>query len=243
VKVKIIFIFILFATTSFLPVHAAGDWYYPIGHFATRESDKKFDQYIDKKFYLGRESTFPHQFIGYHAAIDLEISPSERNLPVPVYAVAPGKIVYAASVAGYGGLILEQLAGTGDTALYGHVKLTGLTFNIGDNVSGGRQLTELGDAFSLQTDGERKHLHFGIYKGTDLYFRGYETSQDVINTRWLNPTTYLNSYSAIDPESGPTPVVPTPTPFIPSKTSSKTPGFFATLFQNLGNFFKKILKH
>jgi murein DD-endopeptidase MepM/ murein hydrolase activator NlpD len=179
-------------------VHAASLWGYPLSQFSIRQSYKTFGQYIDKNFYIGKTNLFPNQFIGYHAAIDLEIFPDELNQPVPVYAVGNGKIVYAAPVSGYGGLILERLSDTGDTALYGHVKLSDLPFKVGDVVTAGTRLTDLGDAFSSETGGERKHLHFGIYKGTDLYFRGYEPTLSSLNNRWVDPKVFLSS-RIIDP--------------------------------------------
>lgn len=222
-----------------LPVYASS-WYYPIGQFGERQSYKAFGQYIDKNFYVGKASLFPNQFIGYHAAIDLEIFPDEADHLVPVYAVADGKIVYAAPVSGYGGLILLQLTGTGDTALYGHVKLTNLPFKVGDSVASGTRLTYLGDAFSSETGGERKHLHFGIYKGTDLYFRGYEPTLSALNNRWQNPTDFLHNHGAVDiiPPVTSTPVLPSVAPGAGGPTPS--PGFLSQIFQSLLNFLRSL---
>jgi murein DD-endopeptidase MepM/ murein hydrolase activator NlpD len=232
----LIFTFLLFVPAA----RAAGDWHYPISKYTTRQSYKTFGQNIDKQFYAGREKLFPNQFLGFHAAVDLEIVPEELNQAVPVYAVASGKIVYASTVTGYGGLILEQLPGTGDTALYGHVKLTGLTFNVGDSVAGGSQLTVLGDAFTSQTGGERKHLHFGIYKDTDLYFKGYEPTRSALDARWLNPTDLLTSHSAVDPLISPSPL-PSSVPLLQSLGQQpKSIGFFDRLGLSLRNFLQRL---
>jgi murein DD-endopeptidase MepM/ murein hydrolase activator NlpD len=229
----------LFLILLFFPLHisAASNWYYPIGQFTTRQSLKSFGQYIDKNFYVGKESVSPNQFIGYHAAVDLEVFPDELNQQVPVYAVGAGKIVYAAPVSGYGGLILLQLSGTGDTALYGHIKLTNFPFKVGQAVSAGTRLTYLGEAFSNETGGERKHLHFGIYKGTDLYFRGYEPTQSALTSRWLNPTDFLNAHSAVDsvsPTVAPTPVINSVSPL------SSQPALFTRVFASLLHFFRNL---
>lgn len=218
-------------------VQASDYWYFPVSQFTTRQSYKSFGQYIDKNFYIGKTDLFPNQFIGYHAAIDLEIFPGELNLSVPVYAVADGKVVYAAPVSGYGGLILLQLTGTGDTALYGHVKLINLPFKVGDMVVAGTRLTYLGDAFSSQTGGERKHLHFGIYKGTDLYFRGYEPTPAALNFRWLNPTDFLTSHSAIDSLAPSPSQTPSVSPIQPTRNPTPSKSFFQIFISFLMNLF------
>ncbi|KKS78200.1 MAG: hypothetical protein UV74_C0001G0047 [Candidatus Woesebacteria bacterium GW2011_GWB1_43_14] len=48
-------------------------------------------------------------------------------------------------------------------------------------------LTYLGDAFSSETSREREHLHFGIYKGVDLYFRGHEKSVSELENKIVIP--------------------------------------------------------
>jgi murein DD-endopeptidase MepM/ murein hydrolase activator NlpD len=135
------------------PIIAAQTWVYPISNFKDRQSFKIFGQYFDKKSYIGHGKVFPKQYYGYHAAVDLEILPIEVDQSVPVYAITDGKIIYAAPVTGYGGVILLQLDTTGDTALYGHVKLTDLPYKVGDIVTAGTKLAYLGDAYSGETAG------------------------------------------------------------------------------------------
>ncbi|MDZ7586410.1 MAG: hypothetical protein U0946_01530, partial [Patescibacteria group bacterium] len=55
----------------------------------------------------------------------------------------------------------------------------------------------------------RKHLHFGIYKGTDLYFKGHESSQNQINQKWLDPNQFLAEQNAQEPNLESIPAVPT----------------------------------
>ncbi len=173
-------------------------WYYPIAHYLDRQSYKGFGQLIDANFYIGKEQLFPTKYTGYHAGRDLEIFDNEKNADVPIYAVANGKISFAGPISGYGGLILESLDGENHTALYGHISLANLKVHTGDHVSAGQQLTILGKGFSSETAGERKHLHFAIYKGTDLYYKGYEQSQAAIAARFEDPTQYLQSKNAKD---------------------------------------------
>lgn len=87
------------------------------------------------------------------------------------------------------------------TALYGHIKISNLKFKVGNKVEAGKVLTYLGDEFSSETSKERKHLHFGIYKGTDIYFKGHEPSRDALYQRWEDPNKYLVEKRAILPNS------------------------------------------
>lgn len=217
-------------------VLASTTWAYPISNFAARPSYKSFGEYFDKKSYLGREDIFPNQFTGYHAAIDLEIFPTEGDQLVPVYAIANGKIVYASTVSGYGGVILLQLTGTDNTVIYGHVKTNDLPFKVGDLITGGSRLSYLGAAFSKETGGERKHLHFGIYKGKDLYFKGYEPTQSALENRWINPTAFLNQHiSRIETISPVQPIVT----IIPEY--KKSPSLFTQFINAITSFIRSVI--
>ncbi|MBI3305184.1 M23 family metallopeptidase [Candidatus Parcubacteria bacterium] len=175
-------------------------WYYPMDAHEARAYLKGFGQLIDTVFYEGQEELFPfNRFYGYHAGVDLEVSPSELSTRVPVYAVTSGTISYVGSLAGYGGVILLRLDGEATTALYGHVKITDLPYRVGDQVSAGSVLAHLGDAFSAETSRERKHLHFAIYRGTDQYFRGHESTPEQLSARWEDPLAYLLEHGAVSP--------------------------------------------
>lgn len=179
----------------------AQTWFYPLDKTPERESYKVFGQFIDKGFYAGKENLFPNRFYGYHAGSDLEISPEELKKDVPIYAVSSGTIVFVGPVSGYGGLILEKIDNEDLTALYGHLKLTGSRLKTGDHVDLGQVISYLGNAFSSETGGERKHLHFAIYKGHDLYFRGYEDNKKALNEKWLDPLTFLSRKIAAVPST------------------------------------------
>jgi hypothetical protein len=62
----------------------------------------------------------------------------------------------------------------------------------------GQRITYLGDAFSEETGGERKHLHFGIHKGIDLYFLGHEQTKEDLNLNWEDPTKFLRAKGAVE---------------------------------------------
>ena len=57
------------------------------------------------------------------------------------------------------------------TVLYGHLDMDSITLAIGDEISEGDNIAKLGSGMTEKTDGERKHLHLSIHKGTDLNLR------------------------------------------------------------------------
>lgn len=136
----------------------------------------------------------PEKFSGYHTGVDFEILPGEEDKDVPVYAVCTGTVVYKNYVSGYGGVFIEQckLDGQEVTVLYGHLKLASITNKLNDNIKAGDQIAILGKGYSQETDGERKHLHLGIHKGTAINFKGYVQTQAELSG-WLDAMKYLNS--------------------------------------------------
>lgn len=199
----------------------AQEWYYPMDRYEERITIKDFGMLIDDDFYKGKEHLFPYNtFYGYHAAVDLEVFSEEKNESVPVYAVAKGKITFVGHIQGYGGVIRQEVDGGNRTALYGHVKITGFSPHASDIVNAGEMIGYLGDEFSDQTSQERKHLHFGIYKGKDYSFHGHETSEKILTENWENPTIYLKEKGAVSPVASQVTTVPvvqeksTPLPLI-----------------------------
>jgi murein DD-endopeptidase MepM/ murein hydrolase activator NlpD len=214
------------------PVFAV-DWTYPISDYFARQTQKGFAQYIDNQWYLGKEALFPNQFTGYHTGIDLEIFPAEANQPVPVSAVTSGQVSFAGPVSGYGGVILFRPDNEAVTYLYGHVKLTGV--RAGESYSAGQTLTYLGDAFSSQTGGERKHLHFAIYRGTGNYFRGYESTLPAVNSRFLDPNQYLQARIKVSPS--PTILPDQPSTLSPQAENPEKIGFWTRFLNWLKSLF------
>lgn len=205
-------------------------WYYPMTDYEHRHSLKNFGDVITDAFYKGKEKLFPfNRFYGIHSGTDLETLPSDTP-PIPVYAVTTGEITYIGSLSGYGGVILLKLPDN-HTALYGHVKIKNLSFQLGDTVPAGTVLTYLGNPFSSETSKERQHLHFGIHKGTYPYFHGHEATTKILNAHWTDPTKYLESMLAMDPLPTPTPTISIPTPI--SKLSLIS--HIVVLFQKLFN--------
>ncbi len=234
--ISIIFLFFTFFISPSKTY--AADWYYPMSQYQTRIKVKDFGTFINDAFYKGKESLFPYnRFYGYHAAVDLEVFDNEKDKDAPFYAVGKGKITYVGNLAGYGGVILESLDGENRTALYGHVRISDFPLKVGDEVSAGQKLAYLGKAFSTETSGERKHLHFGIHKGTDLYFKGHEATLGVLNTEWENPTVYLEGKGAIDPT-----IVKPSVSSSPSASNKTQVQSNAGSFDSIINFFKRLFK-
>lgn len=206
-------LWLLLSTLMFHPGHvSAADWVYPISRYQDRQSFKGFGQYFDKQWYQGKEVQFPVQFTGFHSGLDLEIFPEEKTTVVPVFAVSSGRIVFAGPVTGYGGVVLLRPETDSATFLYGHLQSVGI--KVGQTVNAGDILGNLGAAFSPQTGGERKHLHFAVYRGADNYFRGYEQTKSAVENKFLDPQLFLSSH--VSSQIAPTPV---PTTMLTTQTS------------------------
>ena len=244
---RIIFILVLLIFLTLPKVSFAATWYYPMDKYSQRQTVKAFGQFINNEFYKGKEELFPfNRFYGYHAGVDLEAYPDEQNEKVPVYTIYSGTVAYIGTLPGYGGVILQKLDGENlpagrqsATALYEHVKITDLQFKVNDHISVASIpiiLTYLGDAFSQETSKERKHLHFAIYEGTDLYFRGHENNLNQLKAKWENPIEYLKGKGAISPEIYLTPS-PKSIPTSITKSLEKDHGIVYTNIKNLLQIF------
>lgn len=156
---------------------------YPVEDYSVRMTKKKFGQYVRDRF------------TGYHAGDDIEFtSAQDQAREIPVVAIADGEVVRVGRVGGYGGLLIVRFVINGRviTALYGHIDLGSTELRAGDLVTRGQFLANLGDHESAETDGERKHLHFGVYEGSDGRVNGYESTEAGL-TKWLDPSTFLAS--------------------------------------------------
>jgi murein DD-endopeptidase MepM/ murein hydrolase activator NlpD len=117
----------------------------------------------------------PERFVGYHSALDVEIFPEEESVEVPVKAACDGKILQTETIPGYGGVIIQSCRINEEdvTVLYGHLDFKTFKKIVGDQVTQGEQIGFLGDEKSPETGQTRKHLHFGIHRGTEIEVRGY----------------------------------------------------------------------
>ncbi|MFH0829201.1 MAG: DUF2079 domain-containing protein [Candidatus Kerfeldbacteria bacterium] len=168
----------------------------PIADFFSRITKKQFGQYITPQ----NSPIQPERFKGYHTGVDAEIVTGEEKTDVPVYSSADGTVVYVNYVSGYGGVVMIQCDVSGETvtALYGHVRLSAVTVKKGDAVTAGQKIAVLGTGYSKETDGERKHLHFGLLKGASLNVKGYVQSSSVLSA-WYDPAVWLKDHGTVSP--------------------------------------------
>ena len=73
--------------------------------------------------------------------------------------------------------------------IYGHVNPSSLP-KVSVKVIAGQQIGILGKGGSNETDGERKHLHFGLVKGTTVNLLGYVKNTSQLSA-WIDPLTVL----------------------------------------------------
>ena len=168
--------------TTFKSVAAATEvkWVQPLPRAEERVTKKPFGIKTADRFH------------GYHTGADFEIFDDEKDRPVEVRTVCAGPLRVKRTAAGYGGLVVQECAvdGAPVTVVYGHLKITSVTATIGSYLAPGTVLGVLGKGFSSETDGERKHLHLGIYPGTSINIAGYVArAADLKN--WINPADLL----------------------------------------------------
>jgi murein DD-endopeptidase MepM/ murein hydrolase activator NlpD len=160
----------------------------PLDRPGERVIKKPFGIYIDPK----TSPVKPEKFRGYHTGTDFETFPEESTADVSVRAVCPGTIVVKKRASGYGGVVVEQCIFNGQqaTVIYGHLALRSVTIQSGDTIEQGSSIGLLGAGYSADTDGERKHLHLGIHKGTSIDIQGYVANKQELS-RWIDPCTLL----------------------------------------------------
>ncbi len=122
------------------------------------------------------------KFTGYHTGTDFEIFEDEFTKNVPIYAICGGTVKHAGPIEGYGGVVVQECSLDGEpiTVLYGHISPGG-TARVGQYLAPGDPVAELAADHSVEAGSERKHLHLGIHKGTDIEFRGYAASEDQLD--------------------------------------------------------------
>ena len=156
----------------------------PVERASERVTKKPFGIYITPK----TSPVSPEKFQGYHTGTDFEIFPSELNQDVSVGAICNGKIKIKEWASGYGGVMIEDCNYNKQpiTVIYGHLNLSSIIKKVGDRLNTGDQIGILGNDKSQQTDGERKHLHLGIHKGSSANILGYVQTQSQLDG-WYNP--------------------------------------------------------
>jgi murein DD-endopeptidase MepM/ murein hydrolase activator NlpD len=162
----------------------------PLERAGERVTKKPFGIFI----YPRTSKVQPERFQGYHTGVDFEIFPEELDQDIPIYAITSGKILVKRSATSYGGVLVEsaKLDNSPATIIYGHLSLSSIGKNVGDSLTAGEQIGFLGKNKSPETDGERKHLHLGIHKGSEINIRGYASSKEELSG-WID---FMASLSA-----------------------------------------------
>ncbi len=160
----------------------------PVDRASERVSKKPFGIYITP----ATSPVQPEKFSGYHTGVDFEAFAEEQDSDVIVKAVCDGKLLVKRTATGYGGVAVQSctLNDQPVTIVYGHVRLSSISHQVGDTLTAGEQLAVLGSGFSNETDGERKHLHLGIHKGSAVNITGYVAAKSSL-VNWLNIVDYL----------------------------------------------------
>ncbi|OGL95962.1 hypothetical protein A2348_01625 [Candidatus Uhrbacteria bacterium RIFOXYB12_FULL_58_10] len=145
---------------------------------------------------------FDDRFVGYHTGEDAEVPPDDDPLPpIPVLAVADGTVAYLSHVSGFGGVVILQHEFDGESiqTLYGHLDLDSTTLRTGDVVAKGQVMAILGEDKSEDTDGERRHLHFAVYRGAEVRLQGYVSSPVELDA-WINPQDFFAEHGVTRPD-------------------------------------------
>lgn len=134
----------------------------------------------------------PERFRGYHTGTDFETFPDEVLADVPVAAICGGEVIAKRMASGYGGVLVTRcvLGGEPVTVVYGHLVFGSIGVKIGESVAPGERLGILGAAGSRDTDGERKHLHLGIHRGSVITLLGYVSDRASLSD-WIDPCLFV----------------------------------------------------
>lgn len=155
----------------------------PMTQAAARVTKKHYGTYITPE----SSPVFPERFRGYHTGVDFETFPDEQDVDVSVFAICDGPLLKKTWASGYGGVAVQSCTWRGGpmTVVYGHVRLSSVSADVGDALTMGERVAVLGTGFSKETDNRRKHLHLGIHKGPDVEYRGYVATADEL-AQWID---------------------------------------------------------
>lgn len=160
----------------------------PLDRATERVTKKPFGMLVDR----ATSPVQPERFGGYHTGTDFEVFPDEATTDVEVRAMCRGEVVVKRSASGYGGVLVTDctIDDKKVTVVYGHLRLSSIEVEVGDQVAAGDRIGLLGTGGSDETDGERKHLHLGIHLGSAQNILGYVTTQSAL-VDWIDPCRYL----------------------------------------------------
>ena len=157
---------------------------FPISGGLSRVTKKPFGIFITP----ATSPVQPEKFTGYHTGIDFETTIIEQKIDTVISSVCSGKVRFRGWVKGYGGVLVQECTFGSETVtvLYGHLNIDSVTLRSGDTLEKGTAIGILGAGGSTETDGERKHLHLGVHRGSTIEYRGYVSSETLLD-QWINP--------------------------------------------------------
>ena len=160
----------------------------PLDNAAARVIKKPFGIFITKE----NSPVQPERFGGYHTGADFEVFPQEEIADVIVRAVCAGTVRLKKSVSGYGGVLVQECVMEREpfTVVYGHMDLSSISVAVGAKIARGEEIGILGDAYSAETDAERKHLHLGFHTGSAIELRGYVQARAEL-AAWMDPCDFI----------------------------------------------------
>lgn len=131
----------------------------------------------------------PEKFAGYHTGVDFETTEAEQNIAVPIYTICAGELLVKKQATGYGGVVVQacEINKQAVTVVYGHLNLSSVSAKINQELKVGQQIGILGQGYSSETDGERKHLHLSIHLGQFVVLLGYVSQAERL-LDWLDPS-------------------------------------------------------
>lgn len=170
------------------PIVPAKAFVAPISDASARTTKKFFGTYVTPQ----NSPVMPERFTGYHTGLDFETFLDEQNTDVAINAICSGKLLIKKYASGYGGVAVQacNLDGAAVTIIYGHLRLSSISPNVGDQLQAGEKFAVLGTGFSTETDGERKHLHLAIHKGSAINILGYVQQKSLLSG-WIDPATVV----------------------------------------------------
>lgn len=159
--------------------------YLPIDNFLDGITLKPFGVKIDP----ATSPVQPERFSGYHVGADSEVPEGAET--TEVRAIATGTVLQSRQASGYGGVVVieHNINGQRVLGIYGHLDPDRLP-RAGSSVRGGERIGYLGRGYSTETDGERPHLHLGLYRGAGVSIAGYVQSEAALRD-WLDPAEVL----------------------------------------------------
>jgi hypothetical protein len=160
----------------------------PIKNAPTRITKKPFGIKVSPS----NSPLSPEKFSGHHTGVDFETTAEEQDRDIPIYALCNGSLLLKKQASGYGGVAVQKcsLGGQTITIIYGHLKLASIKAPIGAKLTAGVQIGILGQGYSRETGGERKHLHLGIHRGPSINLLGYVKNKIALK-EWLDALKFL----------------------------------------------------